>query len=147
MVGGGRLQCSATGNLPPGSCTTQCLPLSSNLQHGVIVHHPGPYPDPTAANRNGVGGISRTSISSSPFASSLLHPLLPALISLSHCFACSGHHLVNFGLSHLTNCRLSWLWCKRAYILHQKTPKAFALWTSRPVGEEPSSWHSISNKH
>lgn len=34
-------------------------------------------------------------------------PILPAPISLSLCIARSGHHLVGFAVSHLTNCRLS----------------------------------------
>lgn len=151
-----------------GCCNTQHLPLSSPLQQVVLE---------ALLSRNGLALIltllqctgmvlavvvqaaSPLLPSFSPscvrpnqhllFSLRLLPPAptLSALVLLPRCIACSGHHLVRFGLPHLTNCRLSWPWCKRAHILHQRTPEPFTLQTSRPVGVEPSSWHSISDEH
>lgn len=138
---------------------TQHLPLSSLLQHIVLEalsSLTGLAPILTLLQRTGMVLLlfslhflppvsAPTSISSLRLLPPA--PTLSALVLLPHCIACSGHHLVRFGLPHLTNCRLSWPWRKRAHILHQRTPEPFTLQTSRPVGEEPSSWHSISDEH
>lgn len=84
-------------------------------------------PDPQLAQLQPTGTLaslaSLASLAPRPLPS-LVPSCVPSCPPCSRCLACSGHHLLSLGLSHLTNCRLSWLWGKCAHVLHQRDPSA-----------------------